>query len=757
MRTELRRAISALGIVLAVLVPAAGAAQYPRARIGQFEVRGMDFSADGAWRKRVGSIRATRHQFIKAGSIRSLNLSSATAFGGVKVTGHVVVPVIPIAFLNVAPPFSAAQLSTQLFSSAPVGTPYSLKTYYEQLSNNNITLDGRVFPWVTADSADTYYEDGCNGIGVLSPCAHGGARLGEMLLQALSVASNGSDAATVWAPFDNDGPDGIANSGDDDGMVDFVTFVQADKDGACGTPHIWAHRFVVAAYNGGSPYVTQTPWAGHPGQFIKVNDYTMQSAVGGPTACDGSQIMPIGTVAHETGHAFGLPDLYDTTDGLYTEGIGEWGLMGSGNYALPFSPSRMEAWSMVELGWVGVDSLSASGTIRMDPVSASHRVTFVGIPNTDEYYLLENRQDLESDSAQMNPARGSRSKMPGLLVWHIDQGQVDAHGFQGDNRVNAGTVHGVELLQADGLRNLDQINTSPGSNRGDAGDSYPGSSGNRRLGLSSNPASLDNQSRYTGFVIDSIFQVAPHGQMIFRFTLKQPALFAAAPSGARIRVNGGPVASFTDVFLAGETAVLGADSLQTSADGLSRFEYQSWSDGGTLTHTYVAGAGVDTIIARFGSQYRLTVQLINALPGAVVLTAPPPDADLAAGVFLTGGTPVTLTATAPTGTVFGGWSGDTTASAPSLTLPMNRPYSVNAKFVAQVAVDVNAAANTLLGTGALAPEQTAYLDARGNQNGIYDLGDFLAYVKFSGVSPSAGVMRALLAGPPAQKPGSKGR
>ena len=54
------------------------------------------------------------------------------------------------------------------------------------------------------------------------------------------------------------------------------------------------------------------PWAGHPGQFLKVDSYTMQSAVGGIHRLRPASLMPIGTVAHETGHAFGLPDLYDT-------------------------------------------------------------------------------------------------------------------------------------------------------------------------------------------------------------------------------------------------------------------------------------------------------------------------------------------------------------------------------------------------------------------------------------------------------------
>ena len=111
----------------------------------------------------------------------------------------------------------------------------------------------------------------------------------------------------------------------------------------------------------------------------------MQSALGGSTACDVLAPMPIGTVAHETGHTFGLPDLYDTelNSSLATQGIGEWGLMGSGNYARPYSPSRYEAWSLFEMGWVAVDTLAsgrdmvlgAGGELRYRPVlpGARHR------------------------------------------------------------------------------------------------------------------------------------------------------------------------------------------------------------------------------------------------------------------------------------------------------------------------------------------------------------------------------------------------
>ena len=44
---------------------------------------------------------------------------------------------------------------------------------------------------------------------------------------------------------------------------------------------------------------------------------------------------------------------------LATQGIGEWGLMGSGNYARPYSPSRYEAWSLMRDGLGRVDTLSS--------------------------------------------------------------------------------------------------------------------------------------------------------------------------------------------------------------------------------------------------------------------------------------------------------------------------------------------------------------------------------------------------------------
>jgi M6 family metalloprotease-like protein len=520
--TSILAPLLALGVALVAQGPSP---DLPRSERGRFEVTGLDFRPAGAWRRHADAVRQYRDGLRRRGRWASLNQIGGAALA--RVGGQYVVPVVPVAFANVPAPFPSGDYSAVLFSPAPASAPYSVRSYYREVSRGAVTIDGVVMPWVIADSTDTYYEDGCNGVGVLTLCPHGGRRFGELLIEALRDADTG---AVDWGQFDNDGPDGIPNSGDDDGVVDFVVFLQADVDGACGTPHLWAHRYDVAAWNGGSGFVTRSPVrdaGGQPvsGRFIQVRDYILESAVGGADACTAGQIMPIGTVAHETGHAFGLPDLYDTdlrNPGV-TQGVGEWSLMGSGNYTQPYSPAGFDAWSLTELGWVIVDTVPTDRTVTLAPVLTSDTVLYLGVPNTDEYYLFENRQPLGSDTAQMNPDCHSRSrscaKGPGLLVWHIDAGQIAAHGFRQDNRVNVGPVHGVALVQADGLAQLDQPG---GRNRGDAGDPWPGSSGNTEFGPETQPAALDNQGATAGFELDSIQPLAPAGAIRFRLLATPP-------------------------------------------------------------------------------------------------------------------------------------------------------------------------------------------------------------------------------------------
>ncbi|HET8622315.1 MAG TPA: M6 family metalloprotease domain-containing protein, partial [Gemmatimonadales bacterium] len=613
----------------------------------------------------------------------------------------------------------------------PADRPYSLRSFYTQVSNGNVQIQGVVRGWWLAPQTNSYYEDGCNGVGVLNACPNFG-RLGELLLDALAHFDDGT---LDWGQFDNDGPDAVPNSGDDDGVVDFVTFIHPDVDGACRTSHIWAHRWVISVWNNGQPYETRSPRRN--GGRILVDDYTMQSGVGGSSACTATQIMPIGTVAHETGHAFGLPDLYDTGPSTRaSQGIGEWGLMGSGNYRVPDSPARFEAWSMAELGWVTVDTLNASRTVTLGPVVRSDSVFLIRLPGGDEYFLIENRQPLESDSALLNPARFG-GRLAGLLVWHIDQGRLDSDGFGTTNSVNSGAIHGVALVQADGLNELRRTGTS---NRGDSGDPYPGSSVKRKLSWTTNPRSEYNAGGFAGFMLDQIEQVEPAGAMRFRFTRRARSRIAGDPTTIELTVDGVTAAPFEDILIPGVPVEVSAPDLVPQGDVRHRF--RAWSNGQPRAFTLVPRTGApDTVIARYDREFRVladwegTGEVLSSLPG------------VEAGAYVPPNTRVTLTARIAPGAAFLGWAGDTTAAGTVLELPMERPYSVRARFtVSPEVVAVVDAVRALLGSGASLSAPVAQgLDSEGNRNGRLDVGDVLAYLDRNRATLSPALLRRLLA------------
>lgn len=705
-------------------------AQYPRAQLGQFEVRGFDFAADGAWRRKAAAVRTERQALLRGGRVALLNGSAKPV-----VRGNYFVPVVPIQYSDVPAPFPAAQYQDLFFSPAPVGRAWSVKSYYGVASNGNISLDGHVFEWVTAANPAAYYEDGCNGIGVMSPCpSHPTSRMGELLLGALDAISNGPGADTIWNRYDNDGPDGIPNSGDDDGVIDVVAFLQPTIDGACGSPGIWSHRATIALWNNGQPYVTKTPRrdaSGRPipGQFLQVNSYTIQSAVGGDQACSAGQIMPIGTVTHETGHAFGLPDLYDTDQLSGTQGAGEWSLMASGTYARPYSPSSFDAWSLVQLGWVTVDTLSSGTTVVAPPVQTSHTVYYA--PSvTSLYFLLENRGNVGTDTAQMNPA-WNHAKRPGLLVWQIDDDRV-TQGLA-SNRVNTSPHQGVALVQADGLN---QLRTPFGGNRGDAGDAFPGSTGNRDFGLATLPAAVGYDGAALDVRLDRIALNAD-GSVIFRYLRRAPSLVASLDPNSRIRVNGVATSAYLEVLAAGDALALSVDSLQRSFDGRSESRFLAWSDGAARDHTFIARSGEpDTVTATFAVSNRIRVTLSG--PGSVASSA---SGAVGSGTFLDAATSVHLVATPAAGAEFVGWRGDTTVST-ALDLPMARAWDITALFVPGVTIDAALAAKALLGGASLSADAMAYLDAIGNQNGSYDIGDYAAWLRRTGQPIPRALQRA---------------
>ncbi|MCA9772044.1 MAG: M6 family metalloprotease domain-containing protein [Myxococcales bacterium] len=390
----------------------------------------------------------------RAAAVRASGLEAASAKS--TVSGAVSVPVIMAAFSNTpAIPYPVADLQTELFNGPwPTGT---MSEFYDAMSYGNLEVNGKVHNWIVLPKSDTYYEGGvgCNGL-----C--GSAKVGEFLRSSLDAL----DGSVNFGQYDNDGPDGVPNSGDDDGYVDFVAFVHPEYGGECGGTNIWSHRWQLSGWGGGD-YATNDARSG--GGFVRVSDYVIQPAL----ACDGVDMIEIGVFAHEFGHAFGLPDFYDT-DGT-SEGAGNWALMAAGSWGgddfSPDSPSYMSAWSKMFLGWIQPTVVSETTQGVALPASeltpAAVKLPFgVGV-EPDQYFLVENREKIGFDAS---------IRQGGLLIWHIDESKWN--GFFNDANTSecidgpvagaCGAAHYMKALeQADGRFDLER-----GMNRADAGDPF---------------------------------------------------------------------------------------------------------------------------------------------------------------------------------------------------------------------------------------------------------------------------------------------
>ncbi|MEO5825867.1 MAG: M6 family metalloprotease domain-containing protein [Gemmatimonadales bacterium] len=707
-----------LAMLVAATPPGLAGQGFPRARPGEFEVRGFDIALDGGWRKPAAVIRAARQVALDARALSRLNAPILSIRGTFRI------PVVPLAFADVASPFTRDAIDGVFFDPSPFARPYSVQSLYRVASRGRVMLEGRVFDPVALPGTAAYYEDGCNGVGIYGTCpARARSRMADLLLGALDGISSGPGADTVWNQFDNDGPDGMSNSGDDDGIIDLVTFLQPRLDGACGTDAIWAHRYVIRGWNGGAMYATRTPRRNAagipiPGEFLRIDSYTLQSVRGGATACAANELMPIGTAAHETAHAFGLPDLYDTDRASGTEGIGEWSLMGAGNYATPSSPASFDAWSLVQLGWVTVDTIVSGRTVVAGAVQQTDTVYLITTDAPGVHLLLENRQALGPDAAMMK-APFARLKGPGMLIWRIDESRI-ATGLA-SNSVNTGPRPGVSLVQADGLEQLRSPFASV-RNRGDAGDPWPGTRNQTSFGLMSRPSATNWDSTPMGVRIDHIMAFSG-GRVTFRMTRGPATLIMSTATAAQVIVNGELVTEWREVLATGDQLVIVVDSVQSSAGGRTVAEFVRWSDDGPRDRTVVAaGARPDTLRAQFIVRHRL-----RATPTSGGSIAGGSDT----AVFLVAGRSVRLRASNDPGAAFLRWTGDTVTTGAQLDLVMNRPWSVTAEFVNPVAVSPHVVAAALLGGPALSPTLAAYLDTVGNRNGAYDLGDLIAWMRFA--------------------------
>ena len=152
----------------------------------------------------------------------------------------------------------------------------------------------------------------------------------------------------------------------------------------------------------------------------------------------GERMTNISVFCHETGHIFGLPDLYirrqqngtpnpPRFQNPFAESLWQWDLMsvqvGNGR------PQHMSAWSKEQLGWIkpAVIDPRVHQRLVLAPIedSPNECIKIPVRPDGSEFFLLENRRHVGFDSSL--PAEG-------LLIWRIVFGRPvleAAHGVAG--------------------------------------------------------------------------------------------------------------------------------------------------------------------------------------------------------------------------------------------------------------------------------------------------------------------------------------
>jgi immune inhibitor A len=277
--------------------------------------------------------------------------------------------------------------------------------------------------WATAPQTYAYYVNGQFGFGTYP---NNTQKLTEDLVDAV-------DGVVDFSQYDND-----AN-----GTVDIVMVIHAGRGAELtgNATDIWSHKWNI------SPRLKDG---------VTISAFTMT-----PEYWYSQNDMTIGVYAHELGHGFGLPDLYDTDQS--SNGIGRWCLMsyGSWNGNLGSHPSYPDAWAKHLLRFTIPTVLTTTTYgLTIPPInfsSVSYKI--VNPLNTREYFIFENRLKTGYERYALND---------GLLVWHIDDG-VFYNNWEWYPGLDSTYHMHVAMEQADGFYELEK-----GVNRGSSGDTWPG-------------------------------------------------------------------------------------------------------------------------------------------------------------------------------------------------------------------------------------------------------------------------------------------
>lgn len=368
----------------------------------------------------------------------------------------------------------------------------SLRSYFLETSYGKFDLRGTVTGWYRSGAmyddivnpTDICGEDNDYGLdltdGAIDP-ARSDYPLNVWGIVAEAVAL--ADADVNFASYDNDGPDGIADSGDDDGYVDFLVVVHPGIgaehfNGSCND--IWSLQSDLEAYE---------HTRGTTADGVGIGPFVIVPELG-----------EIGVFAHEICHLMGLPDLYNSQTGEPIVGpycLMDTGAWGGPQHARGSVPAHLSAPMKYFLGWIeptsiclGCENDSAIGVVVQpaETQSKSSAYEILGNPGgmnwnqagtgDGEYFLVENRYPGLGYFDAYLPGSG-------LLIWKVDESRPDN---------NSESARLAVVIQADG----------DGNPSGSDADFWPGSLYKTEFTPDTDPSSNLSGDRFSGVSIENI-------------------------------------------------------------------------------------------------------------------------------------------------------------------------------------------------------------------------------------------------------------
>lgn len=313
------------------------------------------------------------------------------------------------------------------------GATGSVKDYYKENSYNQLDLTVTVAgPYKAANNMVYYGKNGTDGNDVKP----------DVLV---TEAVNAADAAVNYADFDND----------NNGYVDGVYVIYAgygEEVTGVSEDAIWAHAWEI------NPVI-------HDGKII--TSYSCSAELRGGS---GTGINRIGVICHEFGHVMGASDFYDT-DGTTAsnsyQGTGDWDLMANGSWNNDgATPAHHNPYTKIYVyGWATATTISSTTSITLNNAEQySNSFYRINTPTTNEYFLIENRQQQLFDSYL--PGHG-------MIIYHADGNYINSH--VNSNDINTYNHQGFYPVCA-------SATTNPGTTIGSYGNistggcAYPGTS-----------------------------------------------------------------------------------------------------------------------------------------------------------------------------------------------------------------------------------------------------------------------------------------